>query len=380
MWESDGRAHSGHRARADRRFAAAGARRHRTRRARATTPIRPPGRWPAPPPPRPRPAGAGRSPARYGTPRPAPTSWCSRCRCPPWVPSSTSWPAPGSAGSSPTSPRSSPPYATRSTSGRGGSGSWPGSSAGTRWPDGRRPASPAADPALFDGCAWVLCLEPGETDLADWLTLAGLLTTLGARVVPTTAAEHDRAVAAVSHVPHLLAAALAAHAAGDPAGTDPGRRLVPGRYPGGRQPAGPDRRDVRWQRGRRPRGTRRASSNRSVPHGKRWTPPIRSAPSCRGYSPGRRRGRRGRRYRASRPPCPSTLTCCCAWAHGGLGLRGLGGSADGHRGPSTSGERPATGKRPPGITRRSVTIAVTSPAGVTSKAGLTAPAPAGAVR
>jgi prephenate dehydrogenase len=62
----------------------------------------------------------------------------------------------------------------------------------------------------------VLCLEPGETDLADWVTLAGLLTTVGARVVPTTAAEHDRAVAAISHVPHLLAAALAEHAAADP--------------------------------------------------------------------------------------------------------------------------------------------------------------------
>ena len=75
---------------------------------------------------------------------------------------------------------------------------------------------PAADPTLFDGCAWVLCLEPGETDLADWLTLAGLFTTLGARVVPTTAAEHDRAVAAVSHLPHLLASALAGLAADDP--------------------------------------------------------------------------------------------------------------------------------------------------------------------
>jgi prephenate dehydrogenase len=74
----------------------------------------------------------------------------------------------------------------------------------------------AADPELFDGCAWVLCLEPGETDPADWLTLAGLLTVLGARVVPTTAAEHDRAVATVSHVPHLLASALMAAAAGDP--------------------------------------------------------------------------------------------------------------------------------------------------------------------
>jgi prephenate dehydrogenase len=71
----------------------------------------------------------------------------------------------------------------------------------------------AADPALFDGCAWVLCLD-AETDDADWLTLARLVTTLGARVVPAAADEHDRAVAGVSHVPHLLAAALAA-------GTDP---------------------------------------------------------------------------------------------------------------------------------------------------------------
>jgi prephenate dehydrogenase len=73
----------------------------------------------------------------------------------------------------------------------------------------------AADPDLFTGCAWVLCLEP-DTSLADWLTLADLYTRLGARVVPATADEHDRAVAAVSHVPHLLAAALAASVAGDP--------------------------------------------------------------------------------------------------------------------------------------------------------------------
>jgi len=74
----------------------------------------------------------------------------------------------------------------------------------------------AADAHLFDGCAWVLCLEPEETSLADWLALAALYTGLGARVVPATAADHDRAVATVSHVPHLLAAALAARINGDP--------------------------------------------------------------------------------------------------------------------------------------------------------------------
>ncbi|WIM96299.1 prephenate dehydrogenase/arogenate dehydrogenase family protein [Actinoplanes oblitus] len=67
----------------------------------------------------------------------------------------------------------------------------------------------AADPGLFAGCVWVLCLEPHDTGLDDWLTLARLYTALGARVLPITAAEHDNAVASISHVPHLLAAALA---------------------------------------------------------------------------------------------------------------------------------------------------------------------------
>lgn len=74
----------------------------------------------------------------------------------------------------------------------------------------------ATDPDLFHGCAWVLCLEPGETQMDDWLTLVGLVTQLGARVVPCTAAEHDSAVARISHVPHLVASALAGCAGGDP--------------------------------------------------------------------------------------------------------------------------------------------------------------------
>ena len=73
-----------------------------------------------------------------------------------------------------------------------------------------------SDPALFDGCAWVLCLEPGETSMPDWLMLAELWTGLGARVVPATAGDHDAAVATVSHVPHLLAAAMAGTVGGDP--------------------------------------------------------------------------------------------------------------------------------------------------------------------
>ncbi|MDG4768594.1 prephenate dehydrogenase/arogenate dehydrogenase family protein [Solwaraspora sp. WMMD406] len=74
----------------------------------------------------------------------------------------------------------------------------------------------AADPDLFAGCAWVLCLDPSVTSVTDWLAVAAAVTALGARVVPATADEHDRAVAAISHVPHLLAAALAATAATSP--------------------------------------------------------------------------------------------------------------------------------------------------------------------
>jgi prephenate dehydrogenase len=73
----------------------------------------------------------------------------------------------------------------------------------------------ASDPVMFRGRAWALCLED-ETSLDDWLEIAALATALGARVVPTTAADHDRAVATASHVPHLLAAALMMSAAGDP--------------------------------------------------------------------------------------------------------------------------------------------------------------------
>ena len=70
----------------------------------------------------------------------------------------------------------------------------------------------ATDPGLFAGARWALCLEPG-TELPRWLRVAEVALAVGAEVVPVTAAEHDDAVAAISHVPHLLAAALAAAAA-----------------------------------------------------------------------------------------------------------------------------------------------------------------------
>jgi prephenate dehydrogenase len=70
----------------------------------------------------------------------------------------------------------------------------------------------AVDPGLFTGARWAVCLEE-DTELPRWLRVAEVALAVGAEVVPVTAAEHDDAVAAISHVPHLLAAALAEAAA-----------------------------------------------------------------------------------------------------------------------------------------------------------------------
>lgn len=66
----------------------------------------------------------------------------------------------------------------------------------------------AGDATLFDGAAWVTCLTD-ESDLADWSAVAALALALGSRVVPTEAQAHDSAVARISHLPHVLALALA---------------------------------------------------------------------------------------------------------------------------------------------------------------------------
>jgi prephenate dehydrogenase len=90
----------------------------------------------------------------------------------------------------------------------------------------------ASDPHLFDGVTWVLCLEE-DTPLADWLAVARLVGGLGCRVVPATAAEHDRAVAGISHVPHVLAATLATRAADNLS-----RKLAAGSFRDGTRVAG----------------------------------------------------------------------------------------------------------------------------------------------
>jgi prephenate dehydrogenase len=62
---------------------------------------------------------------------------------------------------------------------------------------------------LFDGAAWVVTTEE-DTDAEAWRAAVELALDCGAQVVPTTAREHDAAVARISHLPHLLAAVLAA--------------------------------------------------------------------------------------------------------------------------------------------------------------------------
>ncbi len=66
----------------------------------------------------------------------------------------------------------------------------------------------AADPLLFRDAPWALGLE-ADTDLSAWLGLATLVCDLGAKPLPTTAAEQDEAIARVIGLPHVLAEALA---------------------------------------------------------------------------------------------------------------------------------------------------------------------------
>jgi prephenate dehydrogenase len=62
---------------------------------------------------------------------------------------------------------------------------------------------------LFADAAWVVAADDG-LDVAVWADVAELAWACGARVVPAAVDEHDLAVAKVSHLPHLVAAVLAA--------------------------------------------------------------------------------------------------------------------------------------------------------------------------
>lgn len=61
---------------------------------------------------------------------------------------------------------------------------------------------------LFSGAAWAVTIE-SDTSLDAWREAASLALDCGARVVPSSAGEHDAAVARISHLPHVFAAVLA---------------------------------------------------------------------------------------------------------------------------------------------------------------------------
>lgn len=79
---------------------------------------------------------------------------------------------------------------------------------------GRESSGPgAASPAMFQGASWILCSDDAsETDLER---MGQIAASLGAVPVRMTAAEHDAAIAAVSHVPQVVASALVNLVAGD---------------------------------------------------------------------------------------------------------------------------------------------------------------------
>jgi prephenate dehydrogenase len=96
---------------------------------------------------------------------------------------------------------------------------------GTRWVGGHPIVSfenagfAPSDAHLFDGCPWALCIDPttkSSSALADWLALAKLLTDLRYRVMPMTAIDHDVSLARISHIPHLVASAVARTAIAGP--------------------------------------------------------------------------------------------------------------------------------------------------------------------
>jgi prephenate dehydrogenase len=72
----------------------------------------------------------------------------------------------------------------------------------------------SAEPDLFEGCITVVT-PTAETREEHVEAVSGFWQSLGARVVRTSPEDHDRAVAAVSHLPHLVASALAAAASPD---------------------------------------------------------------------------------------------------------------------------------------------------------------------
>jgi prephenate dehydrogenase len=80
---------------------------------------------------------------------------------------------------------------------------------------GREHAGPgAASGSLFRGAAWILCDD--QATVQDLARMREIVASIGANPVVMSADHHDRVVAAISHLPHLLAVALVDLVAGNP--------------------------------------------------------------------------------------------------------------------------------------------------------------------
>ena len=64
-----------------------------------------------------------------------------------------------------------------------------------------------ARPDLFKGAHWILCPD-ADTPAEHFPRLHELVTSIGARVITLPREDHDKAVAVVSHVPHIMASSL----------------------------------------------------------------------------------------------------------------------------------------------------------------------------
>nr|WP_281876770.1 prephenate dehydrogenase [Nocardia sputorum] len=92
----------------------------------------------------------------------------------------------------------------------------------------------ATDAKLFGDAVWAVGVDEG-TRADPWTRVVRLALDCGSVVVPVVAAEHDRAVARISHLPHVLAEALALAGAG---GGDLALGLAAGSFRDGTRVAG----------------------------------------------------------------------------------------------------------------------------------------------